>query len=59
MGHQGASISSFLMYGNIENLLVRLQHLKILLVEAVSTQDPYVRDMRLLNCIKYHIAILE
>jgi hypothetical protein len=56
---KGAALISFAMMETIEHLVVRIKHLKLMLNEAVNTEDATTRQQRFAKCIEYHINIFE
>jgi hypothetical protein len=56
---KGAAVISFAIMETIEHLVLRIKHLKLMLNEAVSTEDATTRQQRFAKCIEYHINIFE
>ena len=51
---KGAALISFSIMESMEHLVVRIQHLKTMLLETVETEDAKLRVERLLKCVEYH-----
>ena len=51
---KGAALISFSIMESMEHLVVRIQHLKVMLLETVDTEDAKLRNKRLLKCVEYH-----
>ena len=56
---KGAAIVSFGLMESMEHLVVRIQHLKELLLETVDTENEKLRNEMLGKCVEYHIDIFE
>ena len=56
---KGAALISFAIMESMEHLVIRIQHFKVMLADAVDTQDEIVRMKRFSCCIEYHINIFE
>ncbi|XP_068897419.1 odorant receptor 4-like isoform X3 [Tenebrio molitor] len=56
---KGAAVISFAIMETIEHLVLRIKHLKLMLNEAVSTEDVTTRQQRFAKCIEYHINIFD
>ena len=56
---KGAALVSFSLMESMEHLLVRIQHLKGLLLKTVDTEDEKLRNETLAKCVEYHIDIFE
>mgnify|MGYP005984030745 FL=1 len=52
-----AGMISMAMLETMEHLVVRIQHLKMLLVEVVEEKNPFVRQELLARWVEYHVFI--
>lgn len=57
--YKGTGAVTVLMADSIDNLSLRLEHLKILLEEALNTEETTLTNERLRNCIQYHNWIFK
>ncbi|KAJ3642133.1 hypothetical protein Zmor_024942 [Zophobas morio] len=51
---KGAALISFSIMESMEHLVVRIQHLKVMLLETAETENAKLREARLLKCVEYH-----
>lgn len=56
---KGAALISFAIMESIEHLVIRIQHLKVMLETAINTNNPTVRRKRFNTCIQYHQDIFR
>ena len=56
---KGAALISFSLMESMEHLVVRIQHLKGLLLETVDTKDEKLRNENLEKCVEYHTDIFK